>query len=992
VTEAAPTLSRLEDSPRPAAIVHEGFFVYANPVFLSRLGYRDFEELQAVPLLDLVAEADHERLRNHLDAAKKSAGTDKQHPHTRLTLRRADDLPLIAQSTAFSTRYGGENCVQLNLSCPEDEGVSGRLKRLPWRHYLSIVFLFLFTVLPSSLLLKLNIDNSLTVYFPDDEPAVVLDRELRERFPNDQVFVLLFEGVALFSDGFLSAYDEMGRTLLRQEAIDDVLSLTRQDHIAGTRDEFVVERLIDVGALAETRPAERMRRAVDDRFSRGALVSTDGSALAMVVIPADTGNSIERLALEEQILQTVATFRLQGYLTAIAGQIPVDVAQLRSMLRDNMIFIPATVSIGLALIWWLFRRWLAVMLAGVAIGVVVNTTVAIYVLVDQPFTLVTSIIPPLLSALTVAALVHLFNALYLTSKRGLAGAARVSRAVAEVERPALFAALTTAAGLASLATSSIIPIRVFGLISAAGTLLIYAVVFKVLPNVVARWDRQSWPGVHGSTRLVDGVVASLYRTGLRYPLWVAGISLLVLGLGAPQVTKVVVETNLQEFFDQGHQVRVDTRHIDDKLIGTMPLAVTFDSAARDGLKDPVLLAQVKAFQTWLAEQPEVDRSLGLVDFIEEMHWGFNAEDPAFRALPDDEALISQYLLIYDGDDMYDVVDRDFQHAQLPINLNVHSANQISQILERIRTYLSQHVGDGLDWEIAGIARLFADMEDLLVSGQVYSLWGALVLIFVFMLFLLRSVGAAVLCMIPNLSPILLIFVIMGAAGIWLDMATAMIASVAIGIAVDDTIHVFHGFQRRVRAGTSPVLALARTYRSAGRAVVTTTLILSAQFLILVTSDFVPTRNFGLLTAAGLVTALLFDLLLLPALLILLYGPKSPLTTLQARLGRKPQAVAVDQRSEIDAGFDEAYWTVERRVALVREILGGRHDVASAARDYALPEGVVRDWLSIAERAIGEAMGGEAQDGQQRLQALTAAYARLQEENRELREFQHIRNI
>ena len=128
-------------------------------------------------------------------------------------------------------------------------------------------------------------------------------------------------------------------------------------------------------------------------------------------------------------------------------------------------------------------------------------------------------------------------------------------------------------------------------------------------------------------------------------------------------------------------------------------------------------------------------------------------------------------------------------------------------------------------------------EDLLVSGQVYSLVGALALIFVFMLVLFRSLGAAVLCMIPNLSPILIIFIIMGAAGIWLDMATAMIAGIAVGVAVDDTIHVFDGFRRRVRAGTSPVLALARTYRSAGRAVITTTVILCVQFLFLLSSGF-----------------------------------------------------------------------------------------------------------------------------------------------------------
>ena len=82
-----------------------------------------------------------------------------------------------------------------------------------------------------------------------------------------------------------------------------------------------------------------------------------------------------------------------------------------------------------------------------------------------------------------------------------------------------------------------------------------------------------------------------------------------------------METNLQEFFDPGRPIRQATRHIDEKLVGTMPLAVTFDSDRRDGLKDPEKLALIRDFQAWLEQQPEVDRALSLVDFIEEMNWG-----------------------------------------------------------------------------------------------------------------------------------------------------------------------------------------------------------------------------------------------------------------------------------------------------------------------------------------------------------------------------------
>ena len=112
----------------------------------------------------------------------------------------------------------------------------------------------------------------------------------------------------------------------------------------------------------------------------------------MIVVPATLENSMQRLQLEQDILSAVQEVHLEDYLTARTGFIPLDIAELRSMLRDNMIFIPATVCIGLFLIWWLFRRWMAVVLGGISIGVVVGSTMVLYVITDQPFTLISSIV------------------------------------------------------------------------------------------------------------------------------------------------------------------------------------------------------------------------------------------------------------------------------------------------------------------------------------------------------------------------------------------------------------------------------------------------------------------------------------------------------------------------------------------------------------------------------------------------------------------------
>ena len=863
----SPTSQELERRPEAIAIVQEGIVLQANARFLRRLGYASLEALE-VPLLDLAVPEQRDDLKHWLNRALRSSASGPVEAGE-FEFLCADGARLQGMVRLRRVAHEGAPALELVLETAADRTLLGRLRALPWRFYASVLVLLALLVAPPLLLLRLDINNSPYTYFPEDIPAVEIDRELRARFPSDQVFVLLFEGVALYSDGFLEAFDALGRTLEAHPSIERVHSVTRQDHIRATEDGFEVVPLIDVENLEETRPAARRARAVSDRFARRVLVSGDGEALAMIVVPTELENSLQRLALQRQILAEVEAHRLQGYLAAMAGQIPLDVAELQSMLEVNLIFIPTTMITGLLLIWWLFRRPLAVVISGLMIGAVVSSTVAVYVLTEQPFTLVSSIVPPLLAALTIATLIHVFNALHHASSLGLEGEVRVRRAMAGIRRPILYTTLTTAAGLASLAASRVVPVAVFGLVSAVGVLLIYALVVWVLPGLLGRLDRQPWHHVRGGLRHLDRLVRRLSRLGMRRAGMVLVLTILLLGGLAPALWQVQAETSFREFFQPDHPIRVATDRIEDRLVGLTSLEVMFRADDEAGLREPQRLREMRAFQRWAEAQPEIDHSLSPVDFVEEMHAAFHGGDAAFRRIPDNPDLVSQYLFIYDGQDLYDLATEEFDLARVTLNLNVHQANRISEVIERIRARL-QDIGD-MEWAVGGFGRLFADMEDLLVQGQARSLFGALGLIFLLMLVLWRSLLDAVLCMIPNLSPVLLIFILMGLAGIWLDMATVMIASVAVGIAVDDTIHVYHGFRHRVRNGVKPVIAIARTYRHAGRAVMTTTLILCAQFFLMVSSSFVPMTHFGLLTGVGLLAALAFDLLLLPALLTLLFA-------------------------------------------------------------------------------------------------------------------------
>lgn len=725
-------------------------------------------------------------------------------------------------------------------------------------------------------LLKLHFNNSPEVYYGSDSPAVLLRNELRRDFPSDEVLTVLFRGKDLYAPDFLQRLNAVTRTLEKHPLVDRVLTVSSVEKISATEDGFSVGLLLDPDSLAQTTPGESRSRVLGDRFAPEMLASRDGQYLALSVRPHLLSESWQRLELKKAVEAAIQKQGLQARYAGQAGPVTLDVAQLESIIRDSALFIPLTVIVGLLLMGWVVGRLRPVVIGAVAMSTVVLPTIAAVAAFGQPYTMATAILPSLLSAYTLATLLHLYAGIQRARVAGLKRAKRVDRALSDTLKPSFYNVLTTGAGLLSLIWVPIPPVQVFGMASAWGTLLVFLTVFYLAPPFLVHWDIYRWPRQDSGLGKIGRLSSKLALFSLRHPKPILiAIVLLILAF-FPYTQHVRVESDLLTFFKPDHAVSRDTKLIESKLSGVTTLEISLQGAGRDSFKNVATLRAMREFQVWLEQLPEVDRTISMADLIEEMHWAMNGEDPAYRTLPNNDRLLRQYLLVYDGKDMYELVNREFQHTRIVINMNVHGTQEIGKSIKKIRQRLASHPISGIKVDIGGYGRLFADQVDLLVSGQINSFAGAFLQIFVFMAFLWRSPSASALCMLPNLAPLYFIFVLMGAAGIYLDLATVMIASVVLGITVDDTIHLYHGYQERLRAGMSPIFAIARSFESSGRAVLAVSLLLIAQFGLLSFSGFIPTANFGLMTAVGLFSGQLFELLLLPALLLMKDGRKEPL--------------------------------------------------------------------------------------------------------------------
>jgi len=266
--------------------------------------------------------------------------------------------------------------------------------------------------------------------------------------------------------------------------------------------------------------------------------------------------------------------------------------------------------------------------------------------------------------------------------------------------------------------------------------------------------------------------------------------------------------------------------------------------------------------------PGVDVVMSFNQFIQDMNKSFHSEDPEFYRIPDSRELVAQYLLLYDADDIEDFVNLDFDHTRIMVRLGVHSSSDQAEIIHNIKSFISQIDSAGLSMRVTGQAVQDVNIIDTLVYGQVYSLSIVLGVISLLMFLVFRSVALGFLSLIPNIFPVLLHFGIIGFLGIPLNTATALIAAVAIGIAVDDTIHFLSRYNRERKKGLDVVRAVEITMLVKGRALISSSVILCVAFGVLVTSDFIPNIYFGMLSGLIMITAVIGDIVILPAILMM----------------------------------------------------------------------------------------------------------------------------
>ncbi len=704
----------------------------------------------------------------------------------------------------------------------------------------------------------------------ENHPDIIFYDGFKEVFGNDEFFVIAIKNPDLFSKTGLEMIRQITETLEELEDVNDVLSLANVDNILGGPDFFEVRPFLEEIPESKEGLSSLKKSAVQNLLYRKNLISLDGKTAAILVEPFENPDDEGlRKRLIEKTRAILSPYERQGITFSLGGSTTTNLSLSQYLKEDMMVFVPATYLLIILAIWFFFRNIRIALLALANITLCVGATRGLMGLTGITINNVTTIVIPLVMALALSDTVHIFSHMdqsllkrFKDEKRALA------HVLSKVGLPCFLTTLTTAIGFLSLSVSEIPPIKEFAWIASAGMVFEFIFSFFFLPPLILFCNPMKLYQSYGSKSPLTRFLHGNFQMVSKYKRWivVCGVLIIILSVGA--TSRLRVETNLLEFFKKSSPVRTSLDFVESHLAGVGSLDISFKAQEPDAFKNPDSLQMIEQVQEFISKLEGVDKTISFVDFLKDMNQSFHNEDTLFYTLPESIELVSQYLLLYDSEDTEDYINSDYDHARLSIRISVHGSGQQQLLIERIQVFLDQIDHRNLEIRITGDAVEQVSVIDAIVKSQIYSLALATFVICVIMFLVFRSVAIAALSMLPNLFPILLNFGIMGALGIPLDTGTALIAAVALGIAVDDTVHFLSEYQRQRAQGISAPEALASVIRIKGRALVSSSLILCLGFGVTVLSRFVPVVNFGLLCAIIMITAVIGDLVLLPAVILL----------------------------------------------------------------------------------------------------------------------------
>ena len=743
--------------------------------------------------------------------------------------------------------------------------------------------------------------NDVKDWLPKDYPATKVHRWFNQHFPLEQFVLVCWTDDETGETG--STLDDPRVELLAQKLDPPKDGLDREGKAWLFKSVLTGPRLI---TELQTRYSSLTREQVLKRLE-GSLIGTDHKHTAVLVVLSEAAKGNRQLHAALAKIRTMAeesnikpeNLRMGG---PPVDNVAIDVEGERTLYR----LAGLSAFIGLGISFACFRSvrltamifWTAIIAAGVGLSLVY------YMSFFFEWSTVDAIMlsmPSLVYVLAMSGAIHIIN-YYHDAIRESGLKAAPGQAIAHAWKPCTLAALTTAVGLGSLWISDLLPIAKFGLFSALGVLATLTLLFLMLPGLLHFFPSKEFAerfGGKGDAPDADTAIIRFWRKAggwiIQHNLAVSGVCLVAMIGFAFGVSQIQTTVKLVKMFSPEAEVITYYEWIEDHFGPLVPMEVVLridnDKCKMNMVQRMRLARTVERVVETMGDPSRPGDTFSalsaasLAPSLGTQKLDYNTRDSILsKRLEGHRDQLKDYLQIDEenGEELWRISARvwaltDMDYATFVDELK----KKVEPVLDHYRDDLGV---EGISATYTGLVPLIYQIQHELMKGLFESLALAFVLIAVVMMLVLRSPSAGLLSMVPNLFPVVMIFGIMGWLGILVDVGSMMTASVALGVAVDDTIHYLTWFRDGLDRGKDRKGAAMWAYEKCATAMTQTTLIAGLGLAAFAFSTFTPTQRFGVLMLTLLTAALLGDLIFLPALLT---GPIGRFFDRQRKCGGGP---------------------------------------------------------------------------------------------------------
>jgi len=789
------------------------------------------------------------------------------------------------------------------VSKPEPEGKEGVVDRIltasaryPWP---ALILAALICLTAAWFLPDLERDLRMEKMFPDGRPERVAYDAFEETFGRDDVTA--FCVVELGGSSVLET-ETMIRIRELTKGLNDLdykgIPLVDGENVVSLSDAPVArtpgDGTVEIGPLydPETRayePAEAESLVAGQPALEGRLISRDRK-LCGFWVPVDPGAQ-DALGSEKARVRFAEAIRLYfsqadavehfsqagalrpGDTAWLDGRAITNHNTLRMMQADTKVFYPLAFGLMLLVLLVAFRRLLPAWIAVTTVTLSCGVTFGFMAAAGIPVSLLSTTIPVMVLVVCIGDAVHLLTRYEQERLKEGGDEGALDRALREVGRACFFTSATSAVAFGALSQSNFEMVRQMGIPIAFGVLVAYVLTFLILPPVLVWWPRSAGGAARSVAALQRplGTLAALIDK--RPALIVVGF-LVLLGADLALLPSLSRETRMLHDFDEDDPVLQTRIFLEERMDGAIPLELLIDTGEAGAGHDPevqkALLSLGEALRTKEFRDQGVLHVLSSADYLADAYHTLYDRDPAKKGvLPDDRAGIAQLQALYwigGVDPTTAYVDNVDAPRQLRLGLRIKNlyTKDFFALTAAVEAEAKKHLPKGTTVQITGASLMSQLIQDMLSAEMIRTVGSAILAVMILVLISFRSLRLAILALVPNLLPLLLIAGCLVLTGTALSMTTTMVFAIVFGISVDDTIHFVAGYaERRHRPDAVEV-----TLRETGSSLTLSSLALVLGFGVLLVSAFPPNRTFGAMVAATVVFALLGDLVLLPALIVL----------------------------------------------------------------------------------------------------------------------------